>query len=249
MQESIELLGLSILNKSFSEIVCEIDDCIKKKCKKIYFPVNVDMVVKSQHDGEFRSVLKANPSLLFDGMPLIWAANFLGNSVGEIISGSDLFPALCKFAAANKYKVFFLGAEPGVAIKAAGLLRTIYPSLTVAGVYSPPYGLESTQGECQKIVDMINKSTADILFIGLGAPKQEKWIWKHKDLIHAPVSVCIGAGFDFMAGKLKRAPKWMRRAGLEWFWRLMLEPRRLWKRYLIDDMKFFQLVLKEKLKK
>lgn len=249
MQESFKLLGLNIRNETFADAITEVGECIGSRRKRIYFPINVDMIVKCRKDTEFGSILKSNSDLLPDGMPIIWAAKFLGNSIKEKLSGSDLFPALCKFAAEKGYKVFFLGAEPSVAEKAADMLKTKYASLKIAGIYSPAHGFEKIEAENQKIVNMINASEADILFIGLGAPKQEKWIWEHKNLVNVPITLCVGASFDFVAGKVKRAPKWMRQSGFEWLWRLVMEPRRLWKRYLVDDMQFFWLVLKERMRR
>jgi N-acetylglucosaminyldiphosphoundecaprenol N-acetyl-beta-D-mannosaminyltransferase len=185
--------------------------------------------------------------VLPDGMPLLWAGRFLGTPLKAKISGSDLFPKLCGSAAQEGYRVFFLGGREDAALKAADELKRISPNLKVAGVYSPPFGFEKNEVEVENIIRMINKACPDILFVGLGSPKQEKFIFRFKDRLKVPVSIGIGVSFEFIAGMVKRAPVWMQYAGLEWFWRLLMEPKRLWKRYLIDNPVFFLLILKQKL--
>ncbi|GAG30117.1 unnamed protein product, partial [marine sediment metagenome] len=122
------------------------------------------------------------------------------------------------------------------------------PGLIIVGTYSPSFAFENDEDENRKIVEMINKSSPDVLFVGLGPPKQEKWIWRYKDEINVPVSIAVGASFDFVAGSVKRAPKWMQKISLEWLFRLCQEPRRLWKRYLVGNIIFIWMVLKEFIK-
>ncbi len=208
---------------------------------------NIDHIVMLRKDAEFRRIYEEASLVLADGMPILWAARFLRTPLREKISGSDLFPKLCKMAEEKGYRVFFLGGRSGAAEKASKALTKRYPKLQIVGTYCPPFGFENDIDENRKIVSMIIESHPDILFVGLGAPKQEKWIYKHKDQYHVPVSVGIGASFEFLSEMVKRAPKWMQDAGLEWFWRLMMEPKRLWKRYLVNDPVFFWLVIKQKI--
>jgi N-acetylglucosaminyldiphosphoundecaprenol N-acetyl-beta-D-mannosaminyltransferase len=203
--------------------------------------------MKLQNDAEFRQIYDNASLVLADGMPLIWASKFLGTSLKEKISGSDLFPKLCKVAAEKGYRLFFMGGRPGAALKAAEVLRDRYPDIQIVGTYSPPFGFENDREENDKIVRAIKNAKPDILFVGLGAPKQEKWIYKYRNDYQVPMSIGVGVSFEFVSGMVKRAPLWMQRVGLEWFWRLMMEPKRLWKRYLVDDPVFFWLVLKQKL--
>ncbi|MDU0403270.1 N-acetylglucosaminyldiphosphoundecaprenol N-acetyl-beta-D-mannosaminyltransferase [Lactococcus lactis] len=135
------------------------------------------------------------------------------------------------------YKMFFLGAAEGVAARAATNLKKRYSNLEVAGVYSPPFGFEENEEEVEKILQMIIKSNVDILIVGLGAPKQEKFIFKYHDRLNVPISLGLGASLDFEAGNIKRAPKWMQKSGLEWLFRITQDPRRMFKRYIIDDIK------------
>jgi N-acetylglucosaminyldiphosphoundecaprenol N-acetyl-beta-D-mannosaminyltransferase len=132
---------------------------------------------------------------------------------------------------------------------AAKALKDKYTDINIVGLYCPPFGFEKDTNENARIIEMIRKADPDILFVGLGAPKQEKWIYAHRHDFKVPVSIGIGAGFEFVSGMVKRAPKWMQGIGMEWLWRLAQEPGRLWKRYLVDDMSFFWLVLKQRFKK
>lgn len=138
-----------------------------------------------------------------------------------------------------------MGAAEGVAEMAANNIKKKYKNIQIVGTYSPSYGFEKNEEENRKIINMIKDANVDILFVGLGAPKQEKWISKYKEEYKVPLSLGVGATFDFIAGNIKRAPKWMQNAGLEWFWRFIQEPRRLFRRYFIEDIKFFKIVAKE----
>jgi len=245
--KKILICGEDVDNVSMQEVIKTIENLIEKKEQIYVVTPNVDHIVKLQSDVDLRKVYEDARLILADGMPLMWAAKLLGSPLKEKISGSDLFPKLCEVAAEKGYKLFFLGGRPGAALKASEVLKSKYPHIQIVGVYSPPFGFENDKEENDKIIKMIKDAEPDILFVGLGAPKQEKWIYRHKDECQVPVSIGIGVSFEFVSGMVKRAPIWMQKAGLEWFWRLMMEPKRLWKRYLIDDMKFFWLVFKQKL--
>lgn len=245
---SEDLFGLKFISARFDKFVQTITDLVQVEKNITIFPVNVDVLLKSKQDAEFSFILKNAYFLTPDGMPILWASRILGKQLIAKISGSDLFPALCKAAAENKYRVFFLGAKPGVAQGASVNIKKLYPKLDVAGVYSPPFGFEKAEEENKNIVKMIVDNKPDILFVGLGVPKQEKWIWRYKDKINVPISMAVGASFDYMADNIKRAPRWMQRYGLEWFFRLCQEPRRLWKRYLLGNLIFIWTVFKESIK-
>lgn len=169
----------------------------------------------------------------------------LRRSLKGKISGSDLLPELCKISAEKGYRIFLLGGWNEAPHLAANNLKSLYPSIKVTGVYSPPLNFEKTPIENNKVISMINDSKPDMLFVGLGAPKQEKWIYNNLEKINATVSIGVGASIEFIAGAIKRAPKWMINCGFEWLWRLIQEPKRLWKRYLINDLKIFYYFFKE----
>lgn len=210
---------------------------------------NVDHLMTLQKDEEFYKVYELSDYRVCDSKILLYAARFLGKPIREKISGSDLFP---EFYTYNKYnervKIFLLGAAEGVAQKAQEKINQKVGREIIVGSYSPPWGFEKDLIECEKIIELINQSGATVLAMGVGAPKQEKWMLKHKDRFkNIQIFLAIGATIDFEAGHKPRAPKWMSELGLEWLYRLVCEPRRLWKRYLVEDVPFLWLVLKQKL--
>lgn len=241
----ISLMGLDIDNVSLEEAILEIDNLINNKKSSYVVTPNVDHVVQLQKDDLFKKIYMNADLVLTDGMPLVWASKILKKPIKEKVSGSDLFLPLCQHAANKGYKVFFLGGLEGVAQKAADIIIQKYPGFKICGVYSPPFGFENDKSENQKIINMINQADPQILFVGVGAPKQEKWIYKNKNKYKQLVSLAIGASFDFVAGTVKRAPVCLQRAGLEWLYRFIKEPRRLFKRYFIDDARFLVIFAKE----
>ena len=243
----VNICNVWIHNISMDETLLRVEELIQIKKPSYVVTPTVDHVIKLQKDLEFREVYENAALVLPDGMPLLWAGYFLGTPLKERVCGSDLLPSFCKIAADRGYRIFFLGGEEGVAHNAEQVLKAQYPFIKIVGTYSPPFGFDKEEDKNRQIVEMIRAAKPDILFVGLGAPKQEKWIYKFKDSLQVPVSIGAGISFDFIAGNLKRAPKWIRNIGLEWFWRLAQEPKRLWKRYLVDDPVFFWLVLKQKL--
>lgn len=242
----VTILNVPIDNVRFKDVFNGIEQSINKHESIYIITSNVDHLITLQKDEEFRRIYQGASLVVADGMPLIWAAKFLGTPLKQKISGSDLVPEICKLAGEKGYKLFFLGGRPGAAQIAKDNLERVYPAIKIVGAYSPAFGFENDAGEEQEVLQMIKEAKADILFVGLGAPKQEKWIYKHYKELNIPVSIGVGVTIDFLAGIVKRAPCWMQKAGLEWLWRILMEPKRLWRRYLIEDMKFFWLVLKQK---
>ena len=240
----IKFLNTEVDNLTMNEAVQKIEQLILNKKPSYVVTPNVDHIVKLESDKEFQEVYKEADLILTDGMPLIWISKLKKNPIKEKVSGSDLFPEVCKLAAYKGYKVFLLGAAEGVAAKAAENLKEKYKGLHVVGTYSPSYGFEKKEHEIQEIIKMINEVKPDILAVGLGAPKQEKFLYNYRKQLNVPISLAIGASIDFEAGNIERAPEWMQHSGLEWFYRLCKEPKRMFKRYLVDDMKIFKLVFK-----
>ena len=244
----VDVAGVDIDNVSFADVVQKIEESILKRTPGFIVTPNIDHIVKLGKDANFKAVYREAMLVVPDGMPVLWAARFLGNPLKEKVSGSDILPRLCGISQKKGYKLFFLGGKSGSAVKAAEVLKKKHQGLQIVGVYSPPFGFENDENEDKQIVEMIKNSHPDILFVGLGAPKQEKWIHKHYKDLGVPVSIGVGGTFEFISGAVRRAPAWMQIAGLEWLWRLAMEPKRLWRRYLVEDMEFFWIVLKQKLK-
>lgn len=231
-------------NVTKEEAISHIEHCIKtRKIGHVITP-NVDQIVRMERDPYFKEICDNAELLLVDGTPILWISRWYGRPIKEKICGSDLVPALCKVASRKGYSVFLLGAAEGVAAKAAENLQKEYPGLKVAGTYSPPFGFEKDMDEIKRMNKMLLDSKADLLFVGMGVPKQDIFIYENMHKYQIPMSFSIGAAIDFEAGAQSRAPKWINRIGMEWLYRLISDPKRMFKRYIIDDMQIFKLAWK-----
>lgn len=239
-----KLLNTWVNNLDMEETVAAVEQMIASDRKSYVVAINVDVVMKIEEDSYLKKVVDEADMVLVDGKPLVWISRLHGNPVKEKISGSDLVPVLCRKAAEKGYRIFILGGKDGVAKAAETRLQRMYSEIQIAGVYAPPFGFEKDAKELNHINAMITDAHPDILITCFGCPKQEKWIYENIDKYDAKVSVCAGATVDFLAGTVKRAPKWMSDHGLEWLYRFMQEPRRLFKRYFIDDIQILKLIMK-----
>ncbi|AFZ31387.1 glycosyl transferase, WecB/TagA/CpsF family [Gloeocapsa sp. PCC 7428] len=239
----VKILNISLDNLSKVEL-------LKQLKSGVVFTPNVDHMVKLQYDREFLQAYLQADYKVCDSQILVYASRFLGTPIKEKISGSDLFPAFYTYHKNNpNIKIFLLGGKQGVAQRAAKRINNKVGRSIVIGAHSPSFGFEKDELECAEIIEMINQSEASVLAVGVGAPKQEKWIIKYKNrLPNIKIFLAVGATIDFEAGNVKRSPKWMSNAGLEWLYRLLVEPKRLWRRYLLEDLPFFWLILKQKLR-
>jgi len=236
--------GININNISMHEALEEIKKWIEKGKPSYVVTPNAAHIVCLKKDKEFRMAYQNASLVLPDGISLIWASILLGAPLKKRCAGSDLFAEICRIAERMGKRIFLLGGTNGSEGAAAARLKKLFPKLGI-GYYSPPFGFEHNENELKTTVDMINRSKADILFLCVGSPKSEKLIWKNIDKLNVTLSIAVGASLDFIAGRVKRAPPWMQRIGMEWFFRLIQEPRRLYKRYLIGNSIFLYLLLKE----
>lgn len=241
----VEMFGISIDNLTMEETLRRLRAQLSNGGKGYVVTPNVDHIVRLQQDPEFREVYRRAALVVVDGMPVLWASRLLGRPLKERVCGSDLVPELCRVGAEAGASVFFLGGYEGVAEKAAENLSRAYPGLKIAGTYAPPFGFEADPKQDREAVERVRRSGADVLFLALGAPKQEKWIARHIGELPVKVALCIGSALDYQAGAVRRAPAWMRRTGLEWLWRVGLEPRRLARRYLVEDLAFVRIFIQE----
>ncbi|MGC9525121.1 MAG: WecB/TagA/CpsF family glycosyltransferase [Limnospira sp.] len=241
--KEVQLFNISIDNITTEEL-------LKNLGQKggVVFTPNVDHLMRLQKDREFYELYHQSDYRICDSKIVYYASRVLNQPIKEKISGSDLFPAFYQYYRnCDAVKIFLLGAAEGVALRAQANINAAVGREIVVDCYSPPYGFEKDELECQRIVDRVNESGATVLAVGVGAPKQEKWIMCHKHkLTHIKVFLAIGATIDFEAGEKPRSPKWMSEMGLEWLHRLTSEPQRLWKRYLIEDMPFLWLLMQQK---
>jgi N-acetylglucosaminyldiphosphoundecaprenol N-acetyl-beta-D-mannosaminyltransferase len=216
-----------------------------RPCEFVVTP-NADHALILQENPRLRSAYKDAALVIADGWPVVIASRLLGRPLAERVTGSDLVPSVFAAASArDPLRVYLLGAGPGVAERAAGVIENRYPGVRVVGAYGPPFGFERDQAENDRILEGIRAASPELLLVGLGAPKQELWVHSHRERIDAAVALCIGATIDFLAGEKARAPRIMQKLGLEWFHRAMTEPRRLVPRYARNAIEFPKLVYRE----
>lgn len=242
--EKQPLLNTYVNNVNMDETIQAIEDMIASEKKSYIVAINVDVVIKIENDSYLKEITDKADMVLVDGKPLEWIAKWHNRPIKAKISGSDLVPILCERAAENGYSIFIIGGKEGIAKKAQQNLERDLPGIKIVGTYAPPFGFEKDEIERKKINEMISNAHPDILIACFGCPKQEKWIYENYQKYDAKVSVCAGATVDFLAGNVRRAPRWMSDHGLEWFYRFLQEPTRMFKRYFVDDMKIFGLVRK-----
>lgn len=219
----------------------------ERVCRYVVTP-NVDHVVKLDTNLAFGDAYQGAALVLADGRPVVMASKMFGVDLPGTVPGSDLVPAIFdrfETDARDTLTVFLLGAAPGVAERAANLMLLKWPRVKVVGVLSPSFGFERDPVECEQICTVVANSGADLLVLGLGAPKQELWVRKYANKLPVKVALCVGATIDFLAGEKPRAPIWMRKFGVEWLHRMASEPRRLAGRYFKDALVFPRLLFKE----
>lgn len=238
------LLNTFVNNLTMLETVCEIEKLVQSAENSYVVAINVDVVTKIEEDKYLKEIVDNANLVLADGKPLIWISKLYGRPLKAKVSGSDLVPLLCEKAAQRGYKIFIIGGKDGIADKAKQCLERKISNINIVGTYAPPIGFEKDENELNRINEMISEVNPDILIACFGCPKQEKWIYENIGKYRAKVSICAGGTVDFLAGNVKRAPLWMSENGLEWFYRFLQEPKRMFKRYFVDDMKIFKLILK-----
>lgn len=230
------VLGAFIDAVEWPTALARISDWATRRESRYVCICNVHSVVTATQDHEFQALLNAADMATPDGMPVAWMLRRLGYTGQERISGADLMWKYCDRVARGSESVFLYGSTDTTLRLLSQKLKVTFPGLRIAGTCSPPFR-ELSEAEDQEIIDCLNRSGAGVVFVGLGCPKQEKWMAAHRGRIRA-VMIGVGAAFDYHAGTVKRAPLWMQHSGLEWLHRLCSEPRRLWKRYLVTNTLF-----------
>jgi N-acetylglucosaminyldiphosphoundecaprenol N-acetyl-beta-D-mannosaminyltransferase len=238
MRQIVGLLGTPVDILNTQEAMERLEQFLGEARFHQVATANTDFLINALDDRELRQILREADLVLPDGMPLVWAAKLMGTPLPERVTGADIVPALAQCAAEKGYRVFMLGGRPEVAQSAKERLEQDYPGIQIVGCLSPP-ARPLMEMDNAPILEAIQKANPQILFVAFGNPKQEKWIHLHREALQE-VPVCIGVGgtFDFLAGKTVRAPLWMQKSGMEWLFRLLQEPKRLWKRYYRDITQF-----------
>jgi N-acetylglucosaminyldiphosphoundecaprenol N-acetyl-beta-D-mannosaminyltransferase len=240
-RERLKIGALWVDRLTFAQALDAIEALVVAKRGGRVFTPNVDHVVLAEENASLREAYDAAELSLVDGMPLLWASRLLGLTLPEKISGSDLVGPLLERAGKKGWKVYLLGGADGVAEAAAKIMRE-RDGVRVVGLDAPRVGKDGTVQDGGEALAKIRAAAPDVLLVALGAPKQELFIHRHAAQLTPAVSLGIGASLDFVAGTVRRAPRWMSQAGLEWLYRLSREPKRLWRRYLIDDPKFLAIL-------
>jgi N-acetylglucosaminyldiphosphoundecaprenol N-acetyl-beta-D-mannosaminyltransferase len=246
---TVDLFGINLhpcrLDEAVDELYRWIGATDSSRCRYVVTP-NVNHAVLLQHHRGFARAYADADLVLADGAPLVALSRLLGRALPERVAGSDLVPKLFERGRTEQpIKVFLLGAKAEVSERAAWMTERRWPGVKVVGRNSPPFGFEKNKAENHRILAEIAAANTDALIVGLGAPKQELWVHRHRDSIRAKVALCVGATIDFIAGEQRRAPVWMRRAGLEWIHRVAMEPRRLSGRYVRDGLALPGMVFRE----
>ena len=241
MNQRINILGVPIDNLTVEESLQRIEEFIRSRRVHQHVVVNVDKIVKAHRDPRLRDIIAACDLINVDGQPIVWMSRWLGQPLKERVNGTDLMMALIERSAEKGYRPFFLGAKQEVVTKLVQVLEARHPRLRVAGYHDGYW----SAAEEPAVVEEIRRSQADILFVAISSPKKEIFLGRWKAELGVPFMMGVGGSFDVAAGFVPRAPRWMQKAGLEWFFRLLQEPSRMWRRYLLDSLAIFPLFWKE----
>jgi N-acetylglucosaminyldiphosphoundecaprenol N-acetyl-beta-D-mannosaminyltransferase len=244
---TFRVLGVQVHAVQIPEVVAQMECWIEKGSPGHFIIVaNAHIISERMKDPSLRKVLENASLTVPDGMPLIWLARRRGFPLQRRVYGPDLMWTFLQETSKKGYRHYFYGSTDEVLQHLKARLLSRFPSLSICGMYAPPFR-PLTEEEDRQVVQMINEAKPDVLWIGLGCPKQERWMDEHRDRLQVPVMVGVGQAFDIFAGVKRRAPAWMQDHGLEWLFRLRQEPRRLWRRYLIQGARFVYNVLCEEL--
>jgi len=242
---SFSVLGVRVDAVQIPEVVARMEEWIARRERCRYIAVTgMHGVTEAQHHAQFKTILNSAGLVVPDGMPLVWIGRRHGFDLPRRVYGPELMATFCKQTASKGYRHFFYGGAPGVAEDLASQFVSRFSGMVVAGTYSPPFR-SPTPEEYREIIHAIEGAQPDIVWVGLSTPKQERWMFEHRDRLNVPVLVGVGAAFDFHTGRVTQAPAWMGDHGLEWLFRLSVEPRRLWRRYLVYGAEFAALALLE----
>lgn len=245
MSERITMMGCQIDNLSMEDTLQKIEGFIHSGLPHQHVVVNVDKLVKAERDPELRRIINECALINVDGMPVVWASRLLGKPLKERVAGVDLFEALMARSAQKGWRVFLLGAREEVVSGVKHNYELKYPGLVVAGYRNGYWRPEEEAG----VVRQIQEAQADLLFVAISSPKKEQFLGQYQAQMKVPFAMGVGGTFDVAVGRVKRAPRWMQQAGLEWFYRFLQEPRRMFRRYFIEDMAFIRLLLKEAIRR
>jgi len=243
---NFDILGVKISAINPTETLDQIDWMIKNKQKGYICVCPVSTIMECQKNETLRHIVNQAFVVTPDGMPTVWIGKKKGFPNIRRVYGPDLMKDVCQLSQEKGYKNYFFGATKNVLQKLDETLKIDFQNLNICGSYAPPF-VDRIDIEDQEVINSINEQQPDIIWVGLGSPKQDLWMAKNRDQLNASVLIGVGAAFDFVSNTKKQAPHWMQKSGLEWLFRLCCEPKRLWRRYLIGNTKFIYFYLKQSL--
>jgi len=248
MHPKHNILGIQISSISMSNLLDDFARLIRSSSKASVCITPVNSILAARKNAQVLAIYNNANYTLCDGVPVLWASLFLGTPIEQRITGLDLLPALLEFCATNNFSLFFLGASPGVGESLKAKAELLHPSINIKGVYCPPFAVKFEKAVNDKMIAAINAVKPDIVLVSLTAPKQDIWISENLKSLDTKIAIGIGGAFEVTAGLINRAPLWMQKAGLEWFYRFTQEPKRMFKRYFIEAPVFIPLVILQKLR-
>ena len=248
MHPKHNILGIQISSISMSNLLDDFAGLIRSSSKASVCITPVNSILAARKNVQVLAIYNNANYTLCDGVPVLWASRFLGTPIEQRITGLDLLPALLEFCATHNFSLFFLGASPGVGDALKAKAEQLHPSINIKGVYCPPFAAKFEKAENDKMIAAINVVKPDIVLVSLTAPKQDIWISENLEYLDTKIAIGIGGAFEVTAGLINRAPVWMQKAGLEWFYRFTQEPKRMFKRYFIEAPVFIPLIILQKIK-
>lgn len=243
MSKRIHILGSNIDALTMDETIVKVKELIDSKQCIQHVVVNANKINLMKDNKKLREIVNSCPLINVDGQSIVWASKILGKPLPERVSGIDLFLKLVEISEKEGYKLYFFGAKQNVVESTVKIFSVKYPNLKIVG-YRDGYFKEE---ESEKIAKDIKNSGADILFVAFSSPKKEFWIKRYMLIMQVPFAMGVGGSFDVVTGATRRAPVWMQKYGLEWFYRFIQEPMRMWRRYIVGNFKFIELLIKEKI--
>lgn len=245
----VDILGTPVSSLTMDELFSDWEAVIKegKKAQVCITPVN--SILAARATARVQEIYKHADYVLCDGVPVKWASDFLGDPIKERITGLDVLPRIFPFAESRNFTIFLLGASPGVAETLKAVMEAKHPGVQIVGTFVPPFRAVFSKEENEQMIEAINAVKPDILLVSLTAPKQDIWIAENLEELDTHVAIGIGGAFEVAAGMIKRAPLWMQKSGLEWIYRFLQEPKRMFKRYFVEAPVFIPLILKQRFNK
>ena len=242
-ESRFSILNTYVNNLSVEETIEQVENIIEKRVPTQHVVINASKVNLMEEDKELRKIVNSCPLINADGASIVWAAKKLGIPLTERVTGCDLFQKLVEISETKGYKIYLFGAKEEVVVRVKNIFEEKYPNIQIVG-YRNGYFTEEDEKE---IVKDMRESHADMMFVAFSSPKKEYWVSKYINELNIPFVMGVGGSFDIVAGVTDRAPLWMQKHGLEWFYRFIQEPRRMWKRYIVGNLKFVNLTYKTKL--